>query len=99
MIAFGDSEILVAANRPPEETTGYFVAPNPVNQLIYMEVDSSLRISLDASSRAMVRRHARQWNMVFCDAHVEHGNVRTFFDWRNDEILKRWSRDNKAHRQ
>jgi hypothetical protein len=36
--------------------------------------------------------------MVFCDGHVEHGRGPAFFDWRKDEILKRWSRDNQVHR-
>jgi hypothetical protein len=35
--------------------------------------------------------------MEFCDGHSEHSRGTAFFDWRNDDILKRWSRDNKTH--
>jgi len=53
----------------------------------------------DINLKAMAIRHGGRWNMVFCDGHVERGSARTFFDFNNDEVLKRWNRDNKAHRE
>jgi prepilin-type N-terminal cleavage/methylation domain-containing protein/prepilin-type processing-associated H-X9-DG protein len=99
MISLGDSEIDYLTGLPPEPVTGIFVAPNPENSLVARQLNPPLGGPLSGWEKATLVRHGDRWNMAFCDGHVEHGSVMTFFDWRKDEVVKRWSRDNIAHRQ
>jgi prepilin-type processing-associated H-X9-DG protein len=55
--------------------------------------------SLNVQDKAMLQRHGGRWNEVFCDGHVENGSLEKFFDFRKDEVLKLWNRDNLAHRE
>lgn len=45
------------------------------------------------------RRHNGQFNVMFCDGHVEGLSARNLFDVRRDEVLKRWNKDNLPHRE
>jgi prepilin-type N-terminal cleavage/methylation domain-containing protein/prepilin-type processing-associated H-X9-DG protein len=45
------------------------------------------------------RRHGGQWNVVFCDAHVEGLRARDLFNYHSDLLLRRWNRDHLAHRE
>jgi prepilin-type N-terminal cleavage/methylation domain-containing protein/prepilin-type processing-associated H-X9-DG protein len=54
--------------------------------------------SLTRHDKAMLQRHGGRWNQAFCDGHVENGSLEMFFDYRKDEVLKLWNRDNKAHK-
>ncbi|MFO1502022.1 MAG: type II secretion system protein [Verrucomicrobiota bacterium] len=45
------------------------------------------------------KRHAAQFNMVFCDGHVEGLKPANLFDIRRDDVLRRWNRDNLPHRE
>jgi prepilin-type processing-associated H-X9-DG protein len=50
------------------------------------------------SARAATRqRHGGRFNMAFCDGHVENLKPAALFDLRQDEIRKRWNRDNLPH--
>ena len=44
------------------------------------------------------RRHAWRWNVVFCDGHTENHRTRELFDEAQDNVVKRWNRDNLPHR-
>jgi len=44
------------------------------------------------------RRHGGRYNVVFCDGHVETLRPAALFDLRQDTVLRRWNRDNVAHR-
>ncbi len=44
------------------------------------------------------RRHRGQWNMLFCDGHVESFNTRVMFEASRDETFMRWNRDHLPHR-
>jgi prepilin-type N-terminal cleavage/methylation domain-containing protein/prepilin-type processing-associated H-X9-DG protein len=102
MIAIGDSQLIQLSGMPANaasDITGLNVAPSPQNNLIAADISLPQGSTLSVSTAATLRRHGGQWIMVFCDGHSEQGRGRTFFDWRSDEILKRWSRDNRAHRQ
>lgn len=52
------------------------------------------------SEMALTRkRHSGTFNVLFCDGHVENLAVRKLFDYRKDEQLMRWNRDNLPHRE
>ena len=99
MITLGDSSIL-----PPEPDgpypMGITMAPW-LSHLTTLRFSSSPQIdpSLTPQDKAMLRRHGGRWNEAFCDGHVENGGPETFFDFRNDEVLKLWNRDNQPHRR
>jgi prepilin-type processing-associated H-X9-DG protein len=95
MVAIGESTILPWVGNPPQLITGNFDLQPP--GLYLSEGYASPGITTNASIVATLRRHAGRFNMSFCDGHVEHGPAKVFYDWRNDEILRRWSRDNKVH--
>jgi len=44
------------------------------------------------------RRHSSRFNMVFCDGHVENAPGSRFYDYRKDDVLKRFNIDNLPHR-
>jgi prepilin-type N-terminal cleavage/methylation domain-containing protein/prepilin-type processing-associated H-X9-DG protein len=99
LIATGDSPLLSADGLPTGDIIGLCVAPSPQNGLIAHDLNLASARPYDPSEIATLQRHSGKWNMGFCDGHVESDRTRAFFDWRNDDILKRWNRDNKAHRQ
>jgi len=43
-------------------------------------------------------RHDGQFNVMFCDGHVEGAGTANLFDVRRDEVLRRWNKDNMPHR-
>jgi prepilin-type processing-associated H-X9-DG protein/prepilin-type N-terminal cleavage/methylation domain-containing protein len=45
------------------------------------------------------QRHNGRFNVLFCDGHVEGLKVRDLFDLGQDQVLKRWNRDNLPHRE
>jgi prepilin-type processing-associated H-X9-DG protein len=94
MIAIGDSQIIKITGLP-SDLTGLFEAPAGNTGIIQIQANPQL---LTPSIKAMLQRHGGSWNMVYCDGHVEHGGVRTFFDWSSDEVVRRWNRDNQPHR-
>jgi prepilin-type processing-associated H-X9-DG protein len=96
MIAIGDSQLIQLSGMPANaasDITGSNVAPSP------QDINPPPGATQSASTAATLRRHGGQWIMVFCDGHSEQGRGPIFFDWRSDEVLKRWNRDNRAHRQ
>ena len=46
---------------------------------------------------AIKRRHGGRWQILFCDEHVERMRTTHLFDIRQDEVRKRWNRDNAPH--
>jgi prepilin-type N-terminal cleavage/methylation domain-containing protein/prepilin-type processing-associated H-X9-DG protein len=45
------------------------------------------------------RRHRGRWNAAFCDAHVEGLRTVQLFGYHQDNVLKRWNRDDLPHRE
>jgi hypothetical protein len=43
------------------------------------------------------QRHSGAWNMVGCDGHVSDSRRAYLFESRDDELLRRWNRDNLPH--
>ncbi len=48
---------------------------------------------------AIQRRHGGKWNALFCDQHIEAFSSSGLFDIRQDNIARRWNRDNLPHNQ
>ncbi|MHB8524321.1 MAG: hypothetical protein ACYDH9_26675 [Limisphaerales bacterium] len=44
------------------------------------------------------QRHARRWNLAFCDGHVDSLRPQDVFDTTKDEQMQRWNRDHQPHR-
>jgi prepilin-type processing-associated H-X9-DG protein len=52
------------------------------------------------SATWMRKRHAGRWNIVFCDGHLESfRSTKDLFNYRSDDLLRRWNRDHVPHRQ
>ena len=54
-------------------------------------------VKQDNSCDARLRRG--QFNIVFCDGHVEARKARALFDVREDAVLRSWHRDDLPHRE
>ena len=75
---------------------------NPIhNQSIRKEIGLPYgdRAEIDSDLRVMRARHGGRWNVVFCDGHVENLTMERLFDFRRENVLKRWNRDNLPHRE
>lgn len=100
LTAIDDSEIMAPIGSPPDEIIGSIRAPWFVSNLMRNEFDRpSPNFQLLPSDKAMLVRHGGRWNMLFCDGHVEGGKLRKFFNYNDDNVMRRWSRDNQTHRK
>jgi prepilin-type N-terminal cleavage/methylation domain-containing protein/prepilin-type processing-associated H-X9-DG protein len=99
MIAIGDSQTYNIGNNSVPGDSVLNVIDGVDSAPQYTAVDLLYLGWNEINGKAMVVRHGGRWNMVFCDGHLEHGKIATFFDFNNDEVLKRWNRDNIAHRE
>ena len=43
------------------------------------------------------KRHGGRWQLVFCDGHVGKFQTKDLFDIREEEVRRRWNRDNAPH--
>jgi prepilin-type N-terminal cleavage/methylation domain-containing protein/prepilin-type processing-associated H-X9-DG protein len=99
LIASGDAPILSQDGLLPGDILGLDVAPAPQPSLLLLDLNLPTPRPLTPFEIASWQRHGGRWNMGCCDGHVEGGRTSAFFDWRNEEILKRWNFDNQVHRQ
>jgi prepilin-type N-terminal cleavage/methylation domain-containing protein len=53
----------------------------------------------DRAVRATRLRHVGQWNMSFCDTHVEHLRANQIFALTNSSVNQRWNADDEPHIQ
>jgi prepilin-type N-terminal cleavage/methylation domain-containing protein/prepilin-type processing-associated H-X9-DG protein len=98
MISIGDSTILSIPPDGPGSLRGGACAPWfwHLADAMFSAVIAEPYKSLTPGDNAMLKRHGGKWNQVFCDGHVENGRLEKFYDYRNDEVLKLWNRDNVA---
>jgi prepilin-type N-terminal cleavage/methylation domain-containing protein/prepilin-type processing-associated H-X9-DG protein len=103
MIAIADS-VLTTANRrnhPQWELSGNMQL-TPFTWAIWKglgeDPPSQFCAWATSSLAAMRLRHGGRWNVVFADGHVENLALKDLFNFRSDEALRRWNRDNLAHR-
>ncbi len=73
---------------------GILLAGASVQPGIHNDLDHDIPFNM-AMSRD---RHDGGFNVLFCDGHVELLKPQRLFDWREDEVLKHWNRDNLPHR-
>ncbi len=75
------------------------------NPVAYAELTSNGRtLPFDDTQRSvalaqMQRRHGGRSVTAFCDGHVESPDIMVLFDYRRDERVKRWNKDNLPHRE
>ena len=101
MIAIGDAPIVLVLDNYPyrflagEELGG----PNPGAYAdIGLEAWTTRGFGPEQVSWVR-RRHGGRWNDVFCDGHVESDRSRALYDYRSDNVLRRWHRDHLPHRE
>jgi len=97
MIAIGDSTI------EPPEPDGPYQMGLPIAPWFWHLANATFSTNVDpgltAQDKAMQQRQGGRWNQVFCDGHVENGSLAKFFDYRKDQVLTLWNRDNQPHRE
>lgn len=91
MVAFGDASLFwwstVSAGDP-----GFSVVINePYAAYCTLQPSAGFVFQL------YQRRHGGQWNIGFCDGHVESLRAKDLFDTSRETVLKRWNRDNTVH--
>jgi prepilin-type N-terminal cleavage/methylation domain-containing protein/prepilin-type processing-associated H-X9-DG protein len=103
MISIGDSTILspnpISAQTDTSLNGGLVMAPWYWH-LASARFSSRLQETektLTPQDKSMLQRHGGRWNQVFCDGHVENGNLEKFFDFRKDDVLRLWNRDYEPH--
>lgn len=86
MIAIGDTYV--------ENTTGGWVIPlTPM-----YGYQSGLDDVIQRARVSIRKRHTGQFNMVFCDGHVEHQKPSKWFG-QGDDARRRWNNDHQPHRE
>lgn len=107
MIAIGDVTLWLGRARGSTEASFGEIRLSPCYGLGVRSMWADLGLSpsivnipayREAAARAK-RRHGGPFNVVFCDGHVEGLKPVKLFDVRQDEVLKRWNRDNLPHRE
>jgi prepilin-type processing-associated H-X9-DG protein/prepilin-type N-terminal cleavage/methylation domain-containing protein len=70
-----------------------------LNPLLGMPMHSTPLPPVVAGLRLMAKRHSGRFNVAFCDGHIESLAPKPFADPHDDNVVKRWNRDNLPHRK
>jgi prepilin-type N-terminal cleavage/methylation domain-containing protein/prepilin-type processing-associated H-X9-DG protein len=108
MIAIGDAEINPSPSATnPDDDGIYGLTWSPAlfsNVIRRMLLVGPTGVPTQASNlpdrpndKAMIKRHAGRWNMLFCDGHVENGKISAFYQLRNEAVMRLWNRDHQVH--
>jgi prepilin-type N-terminal cleavage/methylation domain-containing protein/prepilin-type processing-associated H-X9-DG protein len=99
MIAFGDPDAWVLLDRWSVPVILEHFKPVSVAGWIELGIIPDLpgNSSLKAWRPAQRIRHGGRWHIVFCDGHVSKLQTKDLFDVRQEEVRKRWNRDNAPH--
>ena len=94
MIAIGDSMIV---GPEPDLMRGVPMAPVfwHLAMARFSDTMAEADRELTLHDKATLRRHGARWNQLFSDGHVENNTLEKFFDYRNDEVMRLWNRDNE----
>ena len=104
MIAMGDANIWSFSPTHPGTATGTGGSFN-FNAAYHADASinscgvpiSHINLGTDLRTTLTRKRHGGRFKVLFCDSHVENPRTERLFDWRRDEVLSRWNRDNIAH--
>jgi prepilin-type N-terminal cleavage/methylation domain-containing protein/prepilin-type processing-associated H-X9-DG protein len=98
MIAFGDAPIIISQGIGSVRQ----IFPIGVGTLDYhwgwQSVDDGNYV-FGRGLDYMKQRHRDRWNIIYCDGHAETWPRKKLFNYKNEEVIKLWNRDNKAHRE
>jgi prepilin-type processing-associated H-X9-DG protein len=106
MIAIGDSMIWAVTSEPGAirmfRPMGIDILSGPDYGVLYVLGLVTDFPGGDAHKTLITRwteaRHNGRFNILFCDGHVEKLTVKQLFDPRDNNVVKRWNRDNQPHR-
>ncbi|HEX5218395.1 MAG TPA: prepilin-type N-terminal cleavage/methylation domain-containing protein [Verrucomicrobiae bacterium] len=97
MIAMGDAPIAIVGLGPSQQFVP--VGMQWVSQSWgWASVDDN-NPAFGSGTAFMKKRHRDRWNIIYCDGHAETWARKKLFNYKNDEVMKLWNRDNKAHRE
>ena len=104
MIAVGDAQLYVGYIGAPSQSE-----PPVGGELDLSGPDAGVRIIIGStlahpefepyarSARYMLKRHGGMWNVGFCDGHVQGLRPMALWDFREEQIVRRWNRDHQGH--
>jgi hypothetical protein len=49
------------------------------------------------AAKGNAARHLNEWNLVYCDGHVNAKKEKGLFDMQNASVRRMWNKDNEAH--
>jgi prepilin-type N-terminal cleavage/methylation domain-containing protein/prepilin-type processing-associated H-X9-DG protein len=100
MVAFGDSDLWDAgAGVGPHAAAFGLLEAGPYDGT-YCDLGYSWTTTDPLAADGLYwirRRHGWRWNVAFCDGHTENHRTRELFDGNQDNVVKRWNRDNQPH--
>lgn len=109
MIAVGDAKIAAPADWTDWKIVGgpeLDLGPSYIEEICivlqigqWSQMAHELEGTFARGADYLRRRHHGRWNVAFCDGHVENFTIGGLFDVRVDQILQRWNRDNRPHRE
>jgi prepilin-type N-terminal cleavage/methylation domain-containing protein/prepilin-type processing-associated H-X9-DG protein len=103
MIAIGDADarVLLDGWPPPVVTGKYELTVHSVEAWVDLGIipDITTNRILRIWQSAVRTRHGGRWNMLHCDGHVVKYRSRDLFDIRDEQVRRRWNRDNLPHRE
>ena len=105
MIAIGDAQLYQAVRAgsslrglAPFRGSPDLSGPGP--EIRFMLGCSKLPDEADywaLAAHYMLKRHEGLWNVAFCDGHVQGFKTFDLWDFRKEEIVRRWNRDHQGH--
>lgn len=99
MIVFGDS-VFYPPGLPYFPTSYWSGSPwldDGLHDLALRPGQPGDSANVNSRRSACGKRHSGQFNISFCDGHLEHGRPELFFDSRQQSLLRRWNYDNQSH--
>jgi prepilin-type N-terminal cleavage/methylation domain-containing protein/prepilin-type processing-associated H-X9-DG protein len=102
MIAIADS-VLSTANRRGHPTWKFAGSDTlsliswPIWYSLGESTPDEVRDRARASAGIIKARHGGDWNVLFADGHVESSGLKELFNFRDEQVLRRWNRDHLPH--
>jgi prepilin-type N-terminal cleavage/methylation domain-containing protein len=97
MIALGDADVWSVAPPGLFVNNGWLYPATLGPVLAAGAPDSSRGGAVGAWRAAVKQRHGGRWLQVFCDGHVDTLTTKARYDLKNDEVRRRWNKDDAPH--